>query len=173
MVNYINQQVQEAVSWEELISSGMVAREDRDNSQWLLGDLAKEVEKGYGEDTVGKYAGEIGIVKKTLMNYRTVSTRFSPEIRKKYRKLSFSHFSTVASMEEPVAWLEQADDNGWSIEMLKRELHLASNKGMELKDDPPQVYKCPECGKWRLKDISTFEICRGHYNINEGKYEYT
>lgn len=162
---------QVARTWEEILSDGLVAREDRDGSQWKLGDLAIEVAKSYGEDTIGKYAGEIGIVKKTLMNYRTVSARFTNEVRTKYRKLSYSHFAALVPLESPEAWLEKADDNDWSIEMMKRELSLAQGDS-NLRDDPPKVYKCPECGKWRLKDVSTYEICRGHYSIEKGRYEY-
>ena len=158
---------------EEIISDGLVAREERDGSQWRLGDLAQEVAKGYGEDTIGKYAGEIGIVKKTLMNYRTVSARFSPEVRNNHRKLSYSHFVVASGLTEPLAWLEKANDNNWSIEMMKREISLASNESQLPKEKPPELYQCPECGKWRLKDVSTYEICRGHYNIEKGRYEYS
>lgn len=162
-----------ARDWESLISDGLNAREERDGSQWKLGDLALEIEKGYGEDTIGKYASEIGIVKKTLMNYRTVSARFTSEVRKHHAKLSYSHFVAASGLTEPLAWLEKANDNNWSIEMMRREIALVSNDQQLPKEKPPEVYQCPECGKWRLRDVSTYEICRGHYSIEKGKYEYS
>ena len=79
----IIESIKEARSWEEYISSGLTAREDKDNSQWLLGDLSLGIQKDYGEDSLGKYAYAIGVEKKTLMNYRTISNAFSPETRQK------------------------------------------------------------------------------------------
>jgi predicted ATPase len=162
-------------SWEEYISSGMVARENKDSSCWMLGDLANAITTDYGENTIGKYAYAIGVEKKTLMNYRTTTAKFDVDTRKKYRKLSFSHFAVIASTEKPEAWLEKADDEEWNVEMLKRELRNArqGDEGPKLDDDPPEATRCKTCGLWRLKNLSAFEICKGHYNITKkGKMVY-
>jgi hypothetical protein len=160
--------------WEVLVSKGMNLREQKDECQFELGDLAMEVETSYGEDTMGKFSYAIGVEKKTMMNYRTVSERFDKEVRNKYRKLSFSHFSVLTATELPEAWLEKADDEEWSVEMLRKELKKAypNLEDVDLSDDPPDVYRCPECRKWRLKDMSTFDICRGHYTIKKGDIVY-
>lgn len=173
MVQIIAERKQED-RWEEFISRGMEAREDKDNSQWYLGDLALEVQTEYGEDIIGKYAYAISVPKKTLMNYRTVSASFDKEVRKKYRKLSFGHFACLTAVEKPEAWLEKADDEEWSVETMRKEMRKAYPKGKQLDDEekPPQVYRCPECGLWRLKDVSSFEICRGHYHYKKGKLIY-
>lgn len=162
-------------SWEEFISAGMEAREKKDNSQWELGDLAMAVETSYGEDTIGKYSYAIGVEKKTMMNYRTVAERFEPEIRKKYAKLSFSHFASLIAVVKPEAWLEKADDNDWGVEHLRKEIKEAypNVTGAELDDNPPDAYRCPECNEWRLKNLSTFDICRGHYKTDKGKITYS
>lgn len=161
-------------SWEEFVSRGLEAREALDNHQWLLGDLAIEVIKDYGKDTIGKYAYAIGVMKKTLQGYRTVSNRFPKEIRRKYRKLSFSHFRNVTSLEQPEAWLIQADDNDWSVEKLGVEIKSAygdiSDEGVP--DPPPKVFRCPECNQWRLENVSYKEICKGHYVTVNDKLEY-
>lgn len=156
-------------SWEEVVQEGMNAREDKDANQWKLGDLAVEVSTSYGEDSIGKYAYAVGVVKKTIMNYRTVSARYGPEIRNKYKKLSYTHFSTLAPLEEPEAWLIKADDNDWSVETMKTELKKELGDTTNIKDIPPKIYRCPECGMWRLKDTSIYEICRGHYHVENGK----
>ena len=168
----VEQQVQS--SWEQFVSSGMEAREKKDNSQWELGDLAKEVETEYGEDTIGKYAYAIGVEKKTMMNYRTIADRFTPDIRKKYAKLSFSHFSAISTVVKPEAWLEKADDEDWAVEHLRNEIKKAYPSDNEIDDDekPPEVYRCPECNLWRLKDMSSFDICRGHYVAGKEGIKY-
>lgn len=175
MVQIINEiRVKQTRSWEEIVSAGMNAREDVDNGNWTLGDLALEVTKEYGEDSIGKYSYAIGVIKKTLMGYRTVSKVFNPEVRARYRKLSFSHFKTLASLPKPEAWLEKADDNDWSVEMMTEKIKDAYGaiKDVGPEDKPPKVYRCPECNHWRLEDTSSMEICRGHYNLINGKMEY-
>jgi hypothetical protein len=166
VIEELNKQVR---AWEELISEGLEARELRDNSQWKLGDLAAEVETSYGEDTIGKYAYAVGQEKKTLMNYRTIALKFPEDIRTRYPRVSFSHFAVIANTEKPEAWLVKADDESWSVEHLRKEINEAypKNNVPEMLDEPPEVNRCDTCGLWRLKDISSFEICRGHYRITK------
>lgn len=161
-------------SWEEYITLGQEARSLKDNSQWELGDLASEMSTEYGEDTIGKFGYSIGVEKKTLLNYRTVSERFSKPVREKYKKLSYSHFASLASTEKPEAWLEKADDEEWSVEGLRKQLREAYPRieQPELTDDPPEVYRCQECGRWRLKEVTSHEICRGHYELTKNGMIY-
>jgi hypothetical protein len=161
-------------SWEELLSQGLELREQEDNGRWSLGDLSLTVETQYGEDSIGKFAYGIGLGKKTLMSYRTVASVFTPEIRKQYHKLSFSHFKTVAALEKPEAWLEKADDNDWSVETLIKEVKVAYEglSAPAIVDKPPKVYRCPECNQWRLENMSSFDICKGHYKLERNKVVY-
>lgn len=167
----------EIKGWEEYISSGLIAREDKDSANWTLGDLALGVSKDYGEDSIGKYAYAISVPKKSLMNNRTIAKRFPQEIRNKYKKLSWSHFEAVSAnkIERPEAWLEKADNEELSVESLRHAVNEAyPDIGTpDLNDDPPEVYRCEECGLWRLKDVSSLEICKGHYKIVKKGNEYT
>ena len=160
--------------WEELVTRGQEAREMKDDSQWFLGDLALQAITRYGEDSIGKYAYAVSVEKKTLMNYRTVAGKFNNETRQKYKKLSFSHFATVTSLEKPEAWLEKADNEELPVEVLRKQVREAypSVGEPDLNDTPPEVYKCKECGLWRLKDVSALEVCKGHYKIEKGQMVY-
>lgn len=161
-------------TWEEYLVEGLNARESGDMSAWILGDLSTGIQKDYGEDSIGKYAVGIGVAKKTLMNYRTVASSFPTDTRNKYRKLSFSHFKAVAGLEKPEAWLEQADDNDWPVEKLSIEVRKAY-EGLNppgIEDTPPKVFRCPECGLWRMEGLSTFDICKGHYVIEKNEFKY-
>lgn len=60
-------------TWDELVSAGRAAK---DSYQWELGDLASEVETGYGEQSLAKYAVEIEVNPDTLVQYRVVSRAF-------------------------------------------------------------------------------------------------
>lgn len=113
------------ISWEEYITMGMEAREKKDNAQWELGDLACRVKKNYGEDAVGKYAIEIGVVKTTLQEYKTVSNFFEKSVRTDFSRLSYSHFRLAEinnTKEEAIDWLKKADDNDWTYEQLAIEI---------------------------------------------------
>lgn len=167
------QEIREKRSWEEYISLGMEARSHKDTSCWTLGDLASSIEKDYGKDSIGKYAYAIGVDKKTLMNYRTIALRFDRGTRETYQKLSYSHFACLTSIEKPEAWLEEADTKDWSVETLRRELRHAYLGLKEPKlEEKPKVYRCPNCGLWRLKDVSALNICKGHYTMRNGKQYY-
>ena len=160
-------------SWEEYCSQIQIAREMKDGSQWQMGDIALGVEKDYGEDSIGKLAYAGGLDRKTLMNYRTIAKRFEPHLREKYRKLSWSHFSAISAnkITNVEAWLEKSDDEDWSVEKLRKEIREAypSVGTPKLDDDPPETVRCEECGKWKLKDLSTLEICKGHYTLRNGE----
>lgn len=160
--------------WESYVSEGMMARENKDTSSWRLGDLAGGISKDYGEDAIGKYAYAIGVERKTLMNYRTIASSFDIGLKSKYKKLSFSHFAVLTAVEKPEVWLEQANNNDWSTETLRKEVKkvYSALKEPKLDDNPPPVVKCPQCGLWRLKGMSTFEVCRGHYVFKNGRQEY-
>lgn len=113
-----NVEVQEKRDWEELVSSGLHARESKDKSQWVIGDLAMEVEVSYGDDSLDKYAKDVGIGKETLKRYRTVSRAFPPTDR--LYMLSHRHHMVVTALDpiERMSLLNDALENNWSVEAL-------------------------------------------------------
>jgi len=113
---------QQKLSWEEYVSQGIIARESKDNSQWLLGDLALGVKKDYGEDSIGKYATEISVAKNSLKVYRNVASTFEKDMRIFFSRLSFTHFQLCAGQDDPEKWLKLADDNNWTCEQLAIEI---------------------------------------------------
>ncbi len=107
--------------WEGLISAGLEARENKDTMQWVLGDLALQIDTKYGADTIGDFAVAIGVNKNTLIRYRTVSRAFTPEMRQ-FPKLSHRHYQMVAARQDRMELLNDADLNSWSVEGLGEEL---------------------------------------------------
>jgi len=69
-------------------------------------------------------------------------------------------------------WVIRARDNGWSVEELTREVNKIKRINPQDITEKPEPYKCEECDHWRLKDLSSFDICRGHYQFNEGQLNY-
>lgn len=121
----IQEFVKERKSWEEIVQSGMLAREAKDNSQWLLGDLAVEVETFF-PGKLEEFASKIGVNKETLRRYKTVSLAWPPSTRLKF--LSHRHHQILASRSDRREWLEKAHDNSWSCEALMVELKKADGK---------------------------------------------
>jgi hypothetical protein len=113
------------LDWESIISLGLEARENKDNGQWLLGDLALQVEKNYGQDSIGKFAIGINEKKTTIMRYRTVSRAWSEEQRIPY--LSHRHHQIIASRKDRLELINQANDSNWTVEDLSN--HVKKLKG--------------------------------------------
>lgn len=146
--------INEVISWEEAVSIGMELRLAKDNSQWDLGDLASKVETVYGTDAIGKLANDIGLNKKSMMQYRRVSQAFPPNQRLDI--LSHRHHMILAPREDRLEWLQQAADNSWSTMQLTRELALADGKEVKDEEASPEVHRCTTCHQWKL---DTDQVC--------------
>lgn len=127
-------EVYQEEDWESLISQGLEAREQKDNSQWKLGELANKVQVNYGQDSVGVFASSIGVNKRSLLRYRDVYRGFSN--LKRNPVLSFSHHLKALGSDNPQEWLDKASDGNWSVEKL----------GLEMSGNKPKVERCPKCG---------------------------
>ena len=174
MTDQIVNEVRIDDEWESLVSQGLELRENQDDNQWKLGELGSSVESRYGQDSIGTFATDIGVVKKTLMNYRTVYNAFANSgLREKFPKLSFSHFKTVQATSEPEYWLHQADSNDWSIEKLCHELSQNNPDPNLREDEKPNIFRCKECNLWRIEDVPLSAQCRGHYSYVHGKIRYS
>ena len=67
-------------------------------SQWVLGDLACQVETRYGEASLRNYAEEIGVDPYTLQSYRTVSKAY-PQISRRL-EISWSRYTRPAAEDD-------------------------------------------------------------------------
>lgn len=135
--------VNDASSWEELVSLGMVCREYKDKSQWLLGKLALKVETDYGSDSLGKFASEIGVRKNSLYVYRWVVKAYEENNNLKETQLPFSAYQVAAGTDNPSEWINKAADGDWSFERLMIEVKKDKNPNY----NPNQELLCIHCGK--------------------------
>lgn len=107
-------------SWEDFISAGLEARSMKDNSCWIIGDLALKVADEFGPSVLENFSVEIGIPKSTVLRYRAVSKVWKPDER--IDLLSHRHHLILASREDRLEWLKKAADEGWSVENLRLRL---------------------------------------------------
>lgn len=135
-------------SWEDVISDGLTAREAKDSSQWILGDLAVEVEKLF-PGRLDEFGSKIGVSKETLRRYKVVSLAWPPEKRLPF--LSHRHHQILAGRKDRYEWIEKAHDNEWSCERLGVELKKQEGKweeNMELKRINFTMEEASELVKW-------------------------
>jgi hypothetical protein len=155
------------MSLEEFISSATIARSLNDFSNWIIGRLARGVQKQYGQDSLGTFARDIGIPKGTLQVYRWVAEVFKDQPDSDLVLMPFTAYITAAGTDQPMDWILQASEGEWSVEKLKYEIDVA--KGKINPDDSsqeakPKIATCDMCSKYRI--INTDKIC--HCNANPG-----
>ena len=115
--------------WDEHVREGIEARQQRDGAQWRLGDLAASVETTYGEQSLQKYAEEIGVEFNTLREYRRVANEFGNATR--VANLSWTHHREVAALDDPEPWLRMAAHEGWSVARLRQEIEATRREAYE------------------------------------------
>jgi hypothetical protein len=113
--------------WDDIVAEGIAARRRNDASQWLLGDLANEVTVTYGGKELERYACEIGVVYKTLLNWRTIAA--SIESSRRRENLSFTHHAVVVGKRLPDdavdALLSRAEERRWPVRELELQVQAA------------------------------------------------
>jgi hypothetical protein len=92
-----------------------------DASAWWLGDWLVYGQNRY-PDRYRRAVEETALHYKTLRNYAWVARKFAPSRR--HDALSFQHHAEVAGLpeEEQDAWLDRAEQAGWSVSALRRRL---------------------------------------------------
>lgn len=114
--------------WETLADAGRAVMDDMDSGRWLAGDIACRVARRYGDDSLSKFAAEIGMARaSTLRDYLRVSRFYEPVARATYQGvLSWTHYRTCMRAGDLAGeWLERANDNGWPIAELDRQMKAA------------------------------------------------
>jgi len=105
--------------------------QEHDNAQLWLGDLALLVSTVHGQDSIGKWATDIGRVRKTITDYRTVAAFWPtadrmalmeecPTINYSLLKLAANRFAT---RDEATTFLIECVDQHWSVEKARMVLN--------------------------------------------------
>lgn len=94
------------------------------SSSWWIGDWLVYGRKRF-PDRYKQAITETSLDYQTLRNYAWVSRQF-PTSRRRGR-MSFQHHAEVAALavDEQEAWLNKAEENGWSTHKLRRQLKAA------------------------------------------------
>lgn len=134
-------------TWEELISALHTAQSTEGISNWVLGDIGNEIEvifKTEKDPTTGmtplaQAAVAIGEKPASLQQKVLVSCRY-PERMDRKTGLSWTHYRSAASADNPMDWINKAVDNGWTVSQLEAELKQAGEMKAIL------IGNCSVCG---------------------------
>lgn len=112
--------------WAEVLSTAENYVDNEDKSLWAIGDLACLVVKRYGENRIQQFAIQVRKSVDTVEERRTVCLTYPKSVRSQFQAeneyLTYSHFRRAIpivrekSLEEALAFLEQAATNEWSVE---------------------------------------------------------
>jgi hypothetical protein len=99
-----------------------------DASAWWLGDWLVYGQSRY-PDRYKRAIEGTSLHYKTLRNYAWVARKF--DVSRRHGALSFQHHAEVAGLpaEEQDVWLARAEERGWSVSELRRQLRAARGHG--------------------------------------------
>lgn len=112
--------------FEILCERGLEAAENIDKGRWTIGDLALQVKKIYGRDTVGKFATRINVPKLRVSEYRSMSDFYPESMRKRIFEqyppglITYTHLRTARRLKDPVAviaFIDECASNAWTCEV--------------------------------------------------------
>jgi hypothetical protein len=105
----------------------------RDGTQWLCGDMLKDIEMIYAECTMQMIADQIGRQASTLYSWRDLAAFFAPPLREHYtqRGLWFSHFKEayrLGTLDAACAFLDDCVLNVWTTRQAADEARALAGK---------------------------------------------
>jgi uncharacterized protein YfiM (DUF2279 family) len=116
-------------SWEELVSTGIELAQHMDLHRWAIGDVGCKVQTAYGQDSMGRFASEIGIANaQTFRDYTRVARRYELATRNAFSgsMITFTHFrAAMRTGDDAELWLSRAADEGWTVREMGRQIAAA------------------------------------------------
>ena len=132
-----------AEDWESHVSTALALKESLENHLWHLAAVCASVEAKYGEESVPKFAGEVGYSARRV--YDLAATYAAWQSRTRSQILSFKHHTIAARAEDPQEAIEQAEDEQLSTRQLERRISGQPEQEME---------KCQACnGRGRVPKV--------------------
>lgn len=109
-------------SWVQLVSEICQLHEQKDRCELAIGDRFVETERIFGRRHLKIAAEQAGIEWSYAKQRHWVSRKIPPDSPLRELPLTFSHYRVLAGVEDMDYWAEQAINNDWSAERLKKEL---------------------------------------------------
>ncbi|HUA28989.1 MAG TPA: LmbU family transcriptional regulator [Streptosporangiaceae bacterium] len=140
------------LSFEKWLSVGSQLSDICTSSAWCLGDWLVYGEEAYA----GRYREAIeqtSLDYQTLRNYAWVVRRFS--LSRRRDTLSFGHHAEVAALPEPEQnfWLRKAEEFGWSVKRLRREVRMSLTERSVCRDRQHDAAQDQSQQEWSMASL--------------------
>lgn len=143
------------LTWEEACEMGIAARNLRDLSNWVIGQIAFHVQIKWGEKSMADFAKILGFQRQTVEQYRWVIKQFGEEYRPT-EGLPWSFYRLAAGTKNPKETINKIIDEGYSYHTAQKFV-----KGLPVSKDCQHTWedynfmKCTICGLMLKKPPET------------------
>jgi hypothetical protein len=133
-------------TYDEVLGELMLAREELDNSQWVIGDgairifgdnLPKRGKKG--EKSLISLAGDLGVGIRSMQDWYKLASFYPKPTRNLFENLSYTHYRVArryaGDIEQAMELLEYACQEGQSVAGFERHLKEVIGKPRPKPDD--------------------------------------
>lgn len=132
--------------WPSHVQAWLDAERDVTEARWKQAAVAWSLTTHYGENSIEKFANEIGASPKTIYFYRAAYALAQKSGRTE--NLEFTHYVIASSAPDPEGYLEKAVDESLSTRALKR--LIARDQAAPLDDTLPAISDDPAVmAAWR------------------------
>lgn len=152
LAGYLTGKIQ-PVEFEDYVSIGFAAREMRDLTQWIIGKLALDVTEKWNRETLREFCKRIGYggLESTVEVYRWTAEQYLD----KYGKLpfnldgellSYSYYRTVAKTDDPMEWIQKAQDENLTVRQLSNLVKGMKEPRKCKHEHTKTIVLCNDCG---------------------------
>lgn len=129
--------------YELICEAGRIAAQNIDQGRYLIGDLAAQVKKQYGRDTVGRFAKDIGIPKARAQEYRQVCEFWDKTQRRQIfedyaGQVNYSHLRQAMRLKEldtAMDFIRECGENAYTVE----QAHVKLTERLGAPAPPPKL----------------------------------
>ncbi|HEX7456237.1 MAG TPA: hypothetical protein VF303_02105 [Candidatus Nanoarchaeia archaeon] len=129
-------------------------REGDDYFQWAMGKVAAHAETEWGKSIIKELAKDNNMSPRRLYECRQAYKTFGDKVLRTSAQsgtppseLAFDAYVAAARTGNPQEWIKKAEDEGWSVRQLKRELKQLKSAQYESHGHEWKNWKiCTTCG---------------------------
>ena len=149
-------------AYKRLVDIAKVALAERDAQYWILGQCALVFETHYGDQTLARFADEVGVEPNRLYEYRMMTEFYDAEARERLQplKLTYSHMREarrLGDIDTASEFLHSVAMNLWTVRQTRQRVDIMLGKAPQIsmsQEDRAAIYTPPMLRNFH----PTFEI---------------
>lgn len=138
-------------AYSRLVAIARDARKERDEKYWIMGQCAILLETHYRDETLARFANEIGVDPKRLYEYK-VMTEFYPSDKRALLDgldITYSHMreaKRLGTVSQAIEFLHDVAMSLWTIVQTRERVNIMLGKMPSISQDasaPAKIYTSP------------------------------